>query len=132
MLDVKIRDIPVDVALRARDIVKDINEEKVKTVDCASVALYKWVCEPGSLPLKWVSTHCIPSVIKILIVAPSLQAGTLAAQMMYRSNEEKQKKKDSGTPSLKKKKKNTKKKRKKKVLNKHQDSLEVSEVKRFQ
>lgn len=43
MLDVKIRDIPVDVALRARDIVKDINEEKVKTVDCASVALYKWI-----------------------------------------------------------------------------------------
>ena len=44
MLDVKIQDIPVDVAMRARDIVKYIDEEKVKTVDHASVALYKWVC----------------------------------------------------------------------------------------
>ena len=44
MLDVKIQDIPVEVALRARDIVKYTSEEHVRKVDNASVALYNWVC----------------------------------------------------------------------------------------
>lgn len=43
MLSVKISDIPVDVALRARDIIKDIEEEKAKCVDFECVKLYKWV-----------------------------------------------------------------------------------------